>query len=537
MREALIALGGLCAFAALILYPQLVRMHAVPDLGDPLFSIWRIGWVYRQLLGDPRPLFDANIFYPERLTLTFSDAMLLPSLVASPLLAARFHPVVVYNILLVGSFILSGWTMYLLVRRVSGSHPAAFVSGLVFGFYPYRFEHYSHLELQMTALMPLALLALHRFTDRFDWRWLALAAVLGAGQLYCSLYYGVFFALYASVVFGIWLAAARRQWTLSLAAQLIAASALYGALAAPLVRPYLQSGEVRKGRGEAEVAHFSATPMDFLRANVRSATWSAVTPPGRREERQLFPGLMVIGLAVLGMIPPIGRVRLGVIAGMLLAFDASLGVNGLVYPWLYEWLPPVRSMRVPARFSILFGLSLAILAGFGVRKLIHGRSPAWRRATVCVAIAGVAVDVWPVLRLEEVWPSPPSFYAALAEQPGVVLAEFPAGGPPQRFPAMPYLYFSLWHWRPLINGYSGYHPQSYTDLLDTLERFPEPDTIRALQARGVTHVTVNCALFREAGYGERCERVLQAAAATPELREMTRVRWEGAAAVVFELRR
>jgi hypothetical protein len=154
-----------------------------------------------------------------------------------------------------------------------------------------------------------------------------------------------------------------------------------------------------------------------------------------------------------------------------------------------------------------------------------------------VAIAGVAADVWPVLRLEEVWPSPPSFYAALAEQPGVVLAEFPAGGPPQRFPAMPYLYFSLWHWRPLINGYSGYHPQSYTDLLDTLERFPEPDTIRALQARGVTHVTVNCALFREAGYGERCERVLQAAAATPELREMTRVRWEGAAAVVFELRR
>ena len=37
-------------------------MDLVPDLGDPLFPIWRIGWVYRQLLGDPRPLFDANIF-------------------------------------------------------------------------------------------------------------------------------------------------------------------------------------------------------------------------------------------------------------------------------------------------------------------------------------------------------------------------------------------------------------------------------------------------------------------------------------------
>ena len=37
-------------------------MDSVPDLGDPLFSIWRIGWVYHKLGGDPRPLFSPNIF-------------------------------------------------------------------------------------------------------------------------------------------------------------------------------------------------------------------------------------------------------------------------------------------------------------------------------------------------------------------------------------------------------------------------------------------------------------------------------------------
>jgi hypothetical protein len=62
-------------------------------LGDPLFSIWRIGWVYRQLLGDPRALFDANIFYPAPLTFAYSDAMLLPAPAAAPLLAAGVHPV------------------------------------------------------------------------------------------------------------------------------------------------------------------------------------------------------------------------------------------------------------------------------------------------------------------------------------------------------------------------------------------------------------------------------------------------------------
>ena len=40
--------------------------------------------------------------------------------------------------------------MYLLSAHLTGSPRAAFVSAVLFGFYPFRFEHYSHLELQMT---------------------------------------------------------------------------------------------------------------------------------------------------------------------------------------------------------------------------------------------------------------------------------------------------------------------------------------------------------------------------------------------------
>ncbi len=79
---------GTSLFGATLLHRQLQRMDAVPDLGDPLFSIWRMGWLHQQLRGDPRPLFDANIYYPSPLTLTFSDSMLLPSLTGAPLLAS-----------------------------------------------------------------------------------------------------------------------------------------------------------------------------------------------------------------------------------------------------------------------------------------------------------------------------------------------------------------------------------------------------------------------------------------------------------------
>ncbi len=64
----------------------------MPDLGDPLFSIWRFGWVLHKLHGDPRPLFSPNIFYPNELTLTYSDSMLLPAVTTMPLLASGMHP-------------------------------------------------------------------------------------------------------------------------------------------------------------------------------------------------------------------------------------------------------------------------------------------------------------------------------------------------------------------------------------------------------------------------------------------------------------
>ncbi len=131
---------GLLAVGAVLMQAQWRHMDSVPDLGDPLFSMWRMGWVHRQIAGDPRPLFDANIFHPTPLTLTLSDSMLLPSASASPLLSAGVAPAVAYNILFLSGFFLSGLAAYLLLRRVTGSAQAAFIGGLLYAFYPYRWS-------------------------------------------------------------------------------------------------------------------------------------------------------------------------------------------------------------------------------------------------------------------------------------------------------------------------------------------------------------------------------------------------------------
>ena len=61
---------------------------------------------------------------------------------------------------------MSGVTMFLLVRALTGRTAAAWIAGALFALYPYHYEHYSHLELEMTMWMPLALLGLHRALAR-----------------------------------------------------------------------------------------------------------------------------------------------------------------------------------------------------------------------------------------------------------------------------------------------------------------------------------------------------------------------------------
>ncbi len=46
---------------------------------DAMLNAWILGWVVHQLGSDPLHLFDANIFYPEPRTLTFSEPLILPA--------------------------------------------------------------------------------------------------------------------------------------------------------------------------------------------------------------------------------------------------------------------------------------------------------------------------------------------------------------------------------------------------------------------------------------------------------------------------
>jgi hypothetical protein len=534
VRRALAASLGIAAVGAVLLAPQVRHLGSVPDLGDPLFSIWRMAWVPHQLAHDPAHLFDANIFYPDPLSLTYSDSMIVPALTAAPLLALGIHPVYTYNLLFMSGFLFSGIATYLLVERLTGSPRGAFIAALMYAYYPYRFEHYSHLELQMTQWMPLALLALHLFVDTGRVLYVLAMALAMAVQWYSSMYYGVFFAIYALAV-ALSLAYGARVPLRRLVVPSIAGAGLFVVLALPLAQAYIASAPVKGEREVSAVRVFSARASDYLRAHERSAVYSRRLLRGHKEERALFPGAMPLAFAAAALVPPFGAIEAAYVAGLVVAFDGSLGFNGLMYPYLYAWFPPVRSMRVPARFSIVLALSLVVLAGFGVRRLLARISRRRARGAVFAVLVGaVMVDVWPSLTLQPVWRDPPQVYAAIKGTPSVVLAEFPIRHDPLEFVEnTPYMYFSLWHWRRMTNGYSGFAPPSYSEFVYGEIGFPLPPTIQALRHRGVTHVTVNCGFFRGAG----CEDVLRQMEESGAFRTVAEAKWNGKTVRLFELLR
>ena len=118
MSRRLVEIAGvLFVFGTLtvaLTWPQAAHLRThVPSFDDSLLSIWRIAWI-AHAIGSPASLADANIFHPEARTLAYTDAVLLQGLVATPFIRAGASPVLVYNLLILGSIALSGAAMYLL---------------------------------------------------------------------------------------------------------------------------------------------------------------------------------------------------------------------------------------------------------------------------------------------------------------------------------------------------------------------------------------------------------------------------------------
>ena len=232
------------------------------DAGDPLLSAWILWWNARHVpfVGS---WWDGLAFFPLRGSLAFSDHRVGLELIAAPVQWLGGTPILAYNVTFVSCFVLSALAAHALTRMLTGSHAAGAVSGIVFGFNPYRMAHLAHLELQAAFCLPLALLALHQYQATSRRRWLVAFSAMLALQGLCSGYY-LFFSI---PLVGLWILWFPRNAPLSRRAALIGAWAVAFIVLLPVLLQYRTiHSQVGFGRGFGEMRDFSADLTGVLSA-------------------------------------------------------------------------------------------------------------------------------------------------------------------------------------------------------------------------------------------------------------------------------
>ena len=502
---------------------------------DVFFNMWRLGWFAHALAKSPDHLLDGNIFYPEPRTLTYSDAMIVESVLAAPLLWTGVQPVLVHNLMLLGGIVLSASGIFMLAAKLTGNRAAGVTAGIVFAFVPYRFDHYMHLELQWTVWIPWAFWALHRTFETGAIRDGVILGLFVTLQFLSSIYYGLFLGTLLVVCALFLLLGSRRNEIRSRIVALVLAGVTTAVLIVPYAIPYAETRRSLGARPEEQIVMFSARPSSYRAATETNYLYGDGSARMGRGERRLFPGLLPMLLAIVGLLlyPPTDQALMYLI-GLAVAFEMSFGLKGYIFSFLYQHIPGFDGLRAPARLGIFVIFFLGVLAAYGHAALAKSLGKRFPQA-LTVAIAAVLLLEYWVAPLPLV-PYPTTaapLYSWLAKQPLGVVAEFPMPQPYES-PAHDsrFEYLSTFHYMPLINGYSGYYPDSYLTRLERLRRMPDDTALQTLVGAGVRYVIIHTRLYRPGAADE----VISALNGHSRFRQLGRFDDGMGGAVVFSAR-
>ncbi len=183
--------------------------------------------------------------------------------------------------------------------------------------------------------------------------------------------------------------------------------------------------------------------------------------------------------------------------GFLLSLGPSIRLFGRPimagpYGWIYAWMPGFKGLRGANRFSIFLFLALALFAAYAVADWLRLKRPArgWAAAALAVLIAAESWAVPLPLSKIPLGDEIPAIYRAVAALPeGASLVELPmpARDDEEWKDAWP-VYYSTYHWRKLVNGYSGSMPPAYRLAHEAMQQFPSKAAFDLLESLQVGYV-------------------------------------------------
>jgi hypothetical protein len=517
-REWLAAIAAGIALSLAMTWPLVLhigtRLPGHPaSPADVLLEVWTIAWGGHALLHAPTHFFDANVFWPLRQSLAFSDS--LAGLAPAGVIGSGIHAAVVrYDLLFLFAYTLAFVGAYALARALGARAPGATFAGAAFAYAPFRLAQEDHLHVLSSGGVPLSLALLVQGYREQRPRLVVSGWLVALWQVSLGWNLGLPFVylLAALAVAAIVFRRRRPRRDILVATVVGCGLALTGILLLALVYIQVLHDHPEARRTPDILFFFSPTPRSLLATPNRDLVWGAATARFRAEpttENTLFLGLTALSAAALGLFagraPRALRVGLALLAATLAVLSLGFGLHGgqASYRLLYDHAPGWQGLRSPGRLVTYTSLAVALLAALGVDRVVSwtrrfGGRPALLAATVLIGLA--LLEGYGSIGLFRPPPRPAAAAAAAAAAPQLVL---PGDRDLTNAQAM---FWSIGPFRPVANGWSGFHPTTYTELVAGVRSFPDAASVRLLQQRGIRSVLLDRVAVRGTSWAHAANR-------------------------------
>ena len=520
------AAAALVVYAALVMWltwPLAAHLRTrLPDTRspcryDPLYMGWVLAWETHALGTAPARLRDANIFHPARGTLFYGDTGFGALPYFMPPMLAGGNPTLALNLLFLGCIAATACSLHLVVVCWTGSELAGFIAGWTFlttrwvlwDFVPtapsYAVLQYFPWIVYLAArparrlgqslrLLPLVVLQCLTDVVYVAASVLAPLGLLSLGRLF-------------------------RRGSRAAGLRLLVTIGLVLAVLAPIYAAHLAVRDANPDLARQTIWRFTLLPT--------SLPWGPIAMRFQSPATVTVVSLLLIATgAVLRLLEPGARRGRGqgeeapapglawracclwVVAGLVFSLSPSLywyktPIN--LPPLVVSFVTPLyQVVRSPERLRIASLVGLSLLAGLAfaqcARRLpARGRLAPATRPLLAAAIAaamyaqyagGILVPAAVGARpLPHVYPlaaaitgrSPIDHLLARSDGP---LLELPVGSGSDLFAPTSHaraMYRSVFHWRPLLNGYDSYWPAGFAERMVLASRLPDPAALAALR--------------------------------------------------------
>jgi hypothetical protein len=497
--------------------------------GDNFQFLWAL-WFAAHATFDlhTSPFFDPDIYFPFGFSLIRNLGELSP---ATILLFMPFThwigEVATYNLLILISFILTGFATFLLARELGTNRSGSLLAGIATGFCAYRYAHAAgHLSLVSTQWIPFFFLFLERTLRRPTVRNGVWTGLFYAMSALATWYYAAMLPIAAIL----YLACRQNWWSrdshrLPLVKSGVAAALIAFLLVLPFAVPYvraMKSGTMPQ-RPIEESQAFSASVADFVIPPIRHPVFGSWMQHHWRHgpngawlsEWELYLGAIVLPLAFLGILRgPDRRITFSLVVMAAGCFVLSLGptyyfthpasapgsenlapLSRIPLPVLaLRNIPPFSQLRAWARMGFFVQVAVSLLAARGFAYLVGLVSPRHRIARSLLILSVLclaAVDIMEVPRgMASVAPRQVDRWLA-AHPEKFTIMEYPI---PDHAYSGPAMYSTRLNGKRIVMGYASYPPN--LQYFGTLSLFPAGETLDLLEGWDTKFVLVDENLYR-----------------------------------------